>query len=163
MLRRPTMWSAVRTTGRVICDIARDILPGLAMLSVVAVAFGLGILYIFGGLLKDACETRFRTELLSPDGNWVAIVDEFSCVSPDGRDDGSTVDVELRATQHDADAPLILSVDTTGHPEQRPRIAWTGPEALEITVQPNPDLQVWWRSYKGVTINVVSDPSVPAQ
>ncbi len=72
------------------------------------------------------------SEATSPDKRWVATVSETTV---EGLIATATVaDVELLSTNYPTSVESILGVDTGGYQEDRPRVAWIAPDALQVTL-----------------------------
>lgn len=127
-----------------------------------------GILAAGGGLClwvqhEFLTDTIWTTPVLveqSPSGSWKALVDETFDEPSWG---GSVViaSVHLVSTRDSAEHAVILSLDEIG--EQRPWIAWTDADLLQVTVPNLSYLTVYRREYDGVRIDLRFDPDDPAQ
>jgi len=56
----------------------------------------------------------------------------------------------------------VLSIDTRGHDEARPLVAWTAPDVLRVTVPNISHLSMMTRAFQGVKIDLRFDPDDPA-
>lgn len=102
------------------------------------------------------------SEAPSPDRSWDAIVDETTV---EGLIATSIVaNVRLLSTSYPTRVEEILSVDTGGHADERPRIAWTGPDVLQVQVAPSDPSYVTIKKPKwsGVRVVVRLEPYDPA-
>lgn len=93
----------------------------------------------------------------SPDGTWVAVIDEDTC------DVGSfstdiTAGVRLFATKPPVRDIDLLGVDTGGNINERPRVVWAGPHLLQVNVLQYSLLKVLMQQVEGVQVDVRFDP-----
>jgi len=97
---------------------------------------------------------------LSSDGSWVASVNEDHTSSGLG---GDSIDasVSLAPSRHPDQALDLLGVDTGGHDEDRPRIEWSGPNTLKVTVSSLAYLNVLTLGTEGVKVDLHLDPDNP--
>ena len=110
---------------------------------------------------RDTCEHAILTRVPSPDGAWEARVDEATCeVGPWMMD--ITAEVHLVSTRDPARFAVLLGVDTGGHEKERPRLAWTAPDVLQVTVPNRSFLKVLMREFDGVRMDLRFDPDDPA-
>jgi|GEM_PF-5445308 hypothetical protein len=108
----------------------------------------------------DSCRHRALSSVGSPDGAWLAIVDEAVCESGFG---GTIVDTaRLVAASDHAWSVDLLGVDTGGHAAERPRLRWTGPNTLQVTVPNLSFLKVLARRVGPVSVDLRFDPPDPA-
>ena len=106
------------------------------------------------------CKASLVSEAPSPDGAWKAQVVEWLCESTAVTD--ITAGVHLVSAIRPAETTEILSVDTGGHNDERPRIVWTAPNVLRVTVPNISYLNVLRRDFDGVHIDLRYDPDDPA-
>jgi hypothetical protein len=110
---------------------------------------------------RDTCEHAILTRMPSPDGAWEARVDEDVCMF--GLGGGAVVaGVQLVSTRDPARSADLLGVQTGGHEDERPRIAWTAPDVLQVTVPNRSFLKVLMREFDGVRVDLRFDPDDPA-
>jgi len=109
----------------------------------------------------DPCEVAIVGRVSSPDHAWDAVLSEATCpVGFAGMD--ITTEVHLVSTRDPAHFADLLGVDTGGHEDDRPRLAWTAPDVLRVMV-PNPFyLKVLTRQFDGVRVDLRFDPDDPA-
>src|SRR5882724_5680012 len=81
---------------------------------------------------RNDCEDTPVAEAISPHGAWRAEVVDSLCGAGFVWD--ITASVHLVSTTKPDEGADILGVDTGGHHDNRPRITWTAPEVLEVTV-----------------------------
>lgn len=93
---------------------------------------------------------------ISPNGAWSVIVSDRLCESFLVTD--ITTSVELASTVDRSDIFTILGVDTAGHADERPRIAWSGSDLLEVTVPNISFLKVVRTDFDGVRVVIRYDP-----
>ena len=86
----------------------------------------------------------------------MAISEVGYCPSPLVTDITAALDVVSKSNpQHHAE---ILSLDTSGYKNERPRVVWTAPDVLQVTVPNKSDPSVARRSYQGIWIDLRFDP-----
>jgi hypothetical protein len=107
------------------------------------------------------CSHTVIDRLPSPDGSWVAVIDEYTC------DVGSfstdiTAEVHLVSTKSPLREIEVLGVDTGGNDNERPRVAWFAPSVLQVNVPQYSILKVLTRQVEGVQVDVRFDPLDPA-
>ena len=106
------------------------------------------------------CKDTLLTETTSPNQIWKAQVIESLCESTFVTDITAGVHVKpVNGPGLDTD---ILGVDTGGNSRERPRIAWTAPNVLQVTVPNISYLKVLTREFDGVRIDLRYDPDDPA-
>jgi len=111
---------------------------------------------------KDTCEHAIVARVPSPDGAWEARVDEAVCLFGFGT--GAVVaGVHLVSTRDPARFADLLGVDTGAHEDERPRLAWTAPDVLQVTVPNRSFLKVLTREFDGVRVDLRFDPDDPAE
>ncbi len=71
-------------------------------------------------------------------------------------------EVQLVSTRDPGHFADLLGVDTGGHEDERPRLAWTAPDVLQVTVYDHSYLKVLTRRFGGVRVNLRYDPDDPA-
>jgi len=107
------------------------------------------------------CEETIVARLPSPDGAWEAVLDQSTC--PVGLGGASIVaGVNLVSTRDPARTAVLLGVDTGGHEDERPRLVWTAPDILQVTVYDHSYLWVVKRQFGGVRLDLRYDPDDPA-
>ena len=131
-------------------------LVALGMLVVIVIA-----LWKLGEPEQLGCTDVVLDRLPSPDGAWVAVIDESHCEAEMG---GDTIaaGVDLVSTKPPFQDIELLGVDTGGHNEERPHVAWSGPNMLRVTVGLYSYLKVLTRKAEGVQVEVHFDPDNPA-
>ncbi len=70
--------------------------------------------------------------------------------------------VDLVSIRDPARFAELLGVDTGGHEDERPRLAWTAPDVLQVTVYDHSYLKVLTRQFDGVRVDLRFDPDNPA-
>lgn len=107
------------------------------------------------------CEEAVVARLPSPGGAWEAVLDQSIC--PVGLGGASIVArVNLVSTRDPARTAVLLGVDTGGHDDGRPRLVWTAPDVLQVTVYDRSYLNVLTREFGGVRVDLRYDPDNPA-
>ena len=128
---------------------------GAALLALLAAAWAVT------GDEKDPCEHAIVARVLSPNGAWEARVDESVCLFGFGV--GAVVaGVHLVSTRGPARFADLLGVDTGAHEDERPRLLWTAPDVLQVTVPNRSFLKVLMREFDGVWVDLRFDPDDPA-
>jgi len=124
-----------------------------------ALVVGLSILW---DAVRPRCTDTVLDRLPSPDGSWVAVIDEDTC------DVGLLAMTDITAGVHllTTKPPLrdidVLGVDTGGNDSERPRVAWSAPNVLRVTVFQYAILKVLTRQAEGIQVDVHFDPVDPA-
>jgi len=113
------------------------------------------------GLDNGGCEQMITDRVVSPDGAWEAVVDEFTCEAGPMMT-SITAEVQLIAAHDPARATDVLGVDTGGHVDERPRLVWVGADVLQVTVPNLSYLKVLATRIGGVRVDVRFDPDDPA-
>jgi hypothetical protein len=110
---------------------------------------------------KDTCEHAIVARVPSPDGTWEARVDEATCKVGLG---GAAIvaGAHLVSARDPARSADLLGVDTGGHENERPILAWTAPDVLQVTVPNRSFLKVLARQFDGVRVDLRFDPDDPA-
>ena len=111
--------------------------PGrlLVLLTVVAIVIAASLLVDAG---RSECSHAVLSRLPAPDSSWVAVLDEYTCRV--GSPSAYTQDVLHVVTKRPVSTKLpandidLISVYTGGDASKRPRIAWSVPNLLRITV-----------------------------
>ncbi len=70
--------------------------------------------------------------------------------------------VHLVSTRAPARSTDLLGVDTGAHKDERPRLAWTAPDVLQVTVPNRSFLKVLTRQFGSVRVDLRFDPDHPA-
>lgn len=152
--RRPRWWLVALSLGSI------GLLVSLGADAAVRVLI-VTLLTITAGDMKDACQEAIVARMPSPDGAWEAKVDETACLYGFGV--GAVVaGVHLVSTRDPARTADLLGVDTGGHEDERPRLAWTAPDVLQVTVYDHSFLKVLTRRFDGVRVDLRYDPDDPA-
>ena len=153
--KRPRLWL-----------IALGVSAVLTVLLVISRVGALPLAFYFLGMWDarhgvSPCENAIVARLPSPDAAWEAVLDQSTC--PVGMGGASIVaGVNLVSTRDPARTAVLLGVDTGGHEDDRPRLAWTAPDILQVTI-PNPFyLKVLTRQFDGVRVDLRFDPDDPA-
>jgi len=111
---------------------------------------------------KDTCEHAIVARVPSPDGAWEARIDEAVCLFGFGT--GAVVaGVHLVSTRDPARSADLLGVQTGGNEDERPILAWTAPDVLQVTVPNRSFLKVLMREFDGVRVDLRFDPDDPAE
>lgn len=97
---------------------------------------------------------------LSPNGLWIAFTNEDHFSLGFGGDNITGV-VTLAPSGYPDQTTALLVVDTGGDDKERPRIAWSGPTTLRVTVAHLVDLRVMTLHAQGVEIDLHLDPDNP--
>jgi hypothetical protein len=102
--------------------------------------------------------TTRGAETVSPHGNWKAFVEDF--VDAPGPLGGAEVlqTVYVESSNHPDEVVRILTIDTDGHAEAMPRLAWTAPGVLQITLNNRFPATIDRHAYKGVRIDLRFEP-----
>lgn len=109
----------------------------------------------------NPCEEAIVARVLSPDGMWEARLDETACLY--GMGVGYVVaQAQLVSTHDPTRTAVLLGADTGGHENERPRLAWTAPDVLQVTVYDRSYLKVLTRGFGGVRVELRYDPDDPA-
>jgi hypothetical protein len=98
--------------------------------------------------------------LSSATGEWTAVVSEDTVEGPLSTNIGASV--ELVSSAHPSDSIDLLGVETRGRSSLRPRIAWSAPNVLRVTVPNLSHLKVLTRHADGVEVDLHFDPDDPA-
>jgi hypothetical protein len=129
------------------------------------IAFSLLVAAVIAVWMVHSTEQPYYTHevlvrLPSPTGAWTAVVSEDTVEGISTT--GISAAVELISSEHPAQSTELLGVDTSGHNEQRPRIAWSAPNVLRVTVPNLSYLKVLTRHADGVDVDLHFDPDDPA-
>jgi hypothetical protein len=92
----------------------------------------LSLLPAFLHAAEPVCDRSGSTATPSPDGRWVANVQEEVCESSGGAAAGITVD--LASTADPARHKRVFIMPVPRSRDDWPRIRWLGPEAMEVRV-----------------------------
>ncbi len=121
--------------------------------------------WIYGHFLalpaRDNTWTTRGAELVSPDGAWKAYVDE---TVDEGEWPGFTDIynmVHLVSLRGHDDAVTVLTVDYDGLEDDKPRIAWTSEDVLQITVPNQSYMTIHKHEYRGVRVDLRFNPDDP--
>jgi hypothetical protein len=106
------------------------------------------------------CTHLIVDRLPSPDGAWVAVIDESTCDVGMGGS-GITADLHLVRTKSPVRDINLLGVDTHGDASNRPRIAWSAPNGLQVTVPLSDYLRLRNTWVEGLQVEVRFDPDDP--
>ena len=109
---------------------------------------------------QHRCEDTELARLPSPDGAWVAVRVEEHCPAAMGGD-SLTTGVTLRSARGPTRAADLLGMDTDGRDDGWPRVAWTAPGVVRITVPNAPWVSVLRRRFEGVRVDLQYDPPDP--
>ena len=117
------------------------------------------------------CERGTIALSISPDNNWVALVEEGVCASGAITVSTDTVRLARRdSTDHVSLSPRraeperkndVLVVDYYGHAQSRPVLRWLLPNRLEITIPNISGVGLQKASYQGVEIVIKYEPNDP--
>ena len=124
-----------------------------------------GIFFAFGmpcraSPTEDGCTHAIVVHAAEPSGPYQAVVDETVCDGDYGSDVTATVRLVGPGTTREGVA--VLGVDTGGHAEDRPHLAWSAPAVLDVTVPNLSFLKVLTRAAQGVHVRLHFDPDEPA-
>lgn len=99
--------------------------------------------------------------LPSPDGRWVAVIDEY--ISDVGllAMTAVTAEVHLVSTSSPIRDIEIFGIGTGGNVSERPRLAWSAPNVLRVTVPLYDYLRLQPRQVEGILVDVRFDPDDP--
>jgi hypothetical protein len=132
---------------------------GCLLTSGVIVAFVLAVVVLWT-TVQPGCTHVVIERLPSPDGSWVAVIDEYTCdVGLFSTD--ITAEVHLLTTKPPLQDIDLLGVDTGGNADERPRLVWSAPNMLRVTVPVQSFLKVLTRHAEGVQVDVHFDPDDP--
>ena len=105
---------------------------GCLLTSGVIVAFVLAVVVLWT-TVQPGCTHVVIERLPSLDGSWVAVIDEYTCdVGLFSTD--ITAEVHLLTTKPPLQDIDLLGVDTGGNADERPRLVWSAPNMLRVTV-----------------------------
>jgi hypothetical protein len=135
----------------------------LRPLAVLSSAFA-SVYLLLWGLLLSAVHTDYTQETLinlpSATGEWIAFVSEESV---DASILSHTSDfVKIVSTAYPTWSMELVWIDTGGHDENRPRIAWSAPNVLRVTLANKSINKVLTRHADGINIDIRFDPDDPA-
>jgi hypothetical protein len=122
------------------------------------VVYGLSALW---DAVKPGCTSVVLDRLPSPDGAWVAVSEEFTCDVGFLAGSDIAVGVRLVATKPPLRDVHLVGVDTGGHEDERPHIAWSAPNVLRVTVPLHSLLNILTRQAAGVRVDIHFDPDDP--
>lgn len=134
--------------------------PGwlLAIGIVVAVVLALSMLW---DAIGPRCTHAILDRVPSPDGAWIAVIGEDTCDLGVLAVTDITAGVNLVTTRPTLRNIDVLGVDTSGGVGWRPRVAWSAPDALRVTVPLRSILKVLTRHAGRVRVDVQFDPDDP--
>jgi hypothetical protein len=116
----------------------------------------LTVLYwFFIGFTGNGCTGTTVTEIASPTGAWKASVVDWLCES--AWVTHITSEVQLVSARDATKSADILGVGTGGLDDERPRIAWTAPAVLQVTIPDRTYLKVGTLEYDGIRIDLRYD------
>ncbi|MGE4483223.1 hypothetical protein [Acidocella sp.] len=108
----------------------------------------------------DGCSHQLLTSIKSPDGKWVASVDESDC-SPGMGGDAITDTVQVAPANDPRHVTGVLGVDTGGNNDMGAQIAWDASNILKVTL-PNISLvKILTRQVGPVKIHILFNPPDP--
>ena len=140
---------------------ARAIALMSIILATLLVALDHALDLLFEAPDQGPCECTILARLPSPDGAWTAELEEYVYHVGIGGDpllDG----VLLRPANNPRRATFVLNIDTTGSVAERPRLAWTAPHILRVTVNARSWLKLNTRDVGPIHIDLRFDPPDPA-
>jgi hypothetical protein len=127
----------------------------------------LGLLIIMAGTVSAgtavaACDADTISTLVSPDDDWVALVQEVVC---SGEGFGTTsitdgVQIVRRGGQPEKGNDICV-IDEGGHPENRPLIRWLSYRKLQITVPNKSLIGLQKNTYMDFEIVIKFEPDDP--
>ena len=110
--------------------------------------------------MTPGCTTVVLDRLPSPDGEWFAVNEQFTCNTVESDIGGG---VRLVTTKRPLRDIRLLVVDTGGYADQqRPYIAWSAPNVLRVTLPLHSLLHIPTRQADGVHVDIHFDPDDPA-
>ena len=110
------------------------------------------------------CHRLTIDTLASPDGAWVALVQEDTCIGDFPFTTGVTDTVQLvrRGKQPSSDND-VFAIEEHGRPENRPLLQWLSPKKLQISVPNKALIGLQKSNYAGVEIVIKYDPDDPEE
>ena len=126
---------------------------------VVGLYVGLPLVGLYGffyGFTGNGCTGTTVTEIASPSGAWKASVVDWWCETKFVT--VVTASVQLVSTRDATRSADVLGVDSGGYDDARPRIAWTAPDVLQVTVPSNFYRVLQTLEYDGILIDLRIDP-----
>ena len=118
----------------------------------------LTVLYrFFVGFIGNGCTRTTVTEIASPNGAWKASVVDWLYENPWVTH--ITSDVQLLSVRDVTRSADILGVGTGGLDDERPRIAWTAPDVLQVTISDRTHPKVGTLEYDAIRIDLCYDPN----
>jgi len=153
---RPTPGPARRRDRRLALALGAALLTLLAVVLTVVT-----VIWVATGVREDSCEHATVARVPSPDGAWEARVDEDVCLYGFGVG-YVAAGVHLVSTRGPARSADLLGVDTGAHEDERPRLLWTAPDVLQVTVPNRSFLKVLMREFDGVRVDLRFEPDDPA-
>ena len=109
----------------------------------------------------DTCEHAVIERAVSPDGAWAAVIDEATCEVDWGGTD-IIAGVQLVSMRDPTMIGDVLGVETGGHADMRPRVAWNMPNILQVVVHNLSSPKVLTHEFAGIHIDLRFDPDDPA-
>jgi hypothetical protein len=110
---------------------------------------------------EEGCAHAIVARVMSPDRAWRADVDEARCgAGPYATD--VTAQVRLAPAGRPGKPSVVLGVDNAGKKADRPRLEWTGPALLQVTVPNLSFLKIVTQQIGPVAVQVRFDPPDPA-
>lgn len=108
----------------------------------------------------DGCTHAIVARQVSPDRAWQAVVDEATCdAGPYALNITATVRVGPLSS---VGGVSVLGVDTGGHAEDRPHLAWSDANALDVTIPNLSFLKILELHPGDVRVRLHFDPDDPA-
>jgi hypothetical protein len=140
-----------------------------------ALLLAMNALLISGDVIAQVsppCEREMIAKSSSPDGSWIAFIQEGTCTSGSVTVSTDTVRLakresfdEVHQRSHVEKAEYendVLVVDYYGRAENRPLLRWLSLSQLQITIPNISNVGLRKRSFQGVDILVTYDPDDPA-
>jgi len=114
---------------------------------------------VLNSLHPAEVETERVAEEASPDGHWLAFVDET--IYPLGATAVIDAVVRIKSQDDGVESDDLVIVDTGGHDEDRPRVRWISATELEVTVSNISSMFFKRASVGPVWITLRFDPGDP--
>jgi len=107
------------------------------------------------------CDSDTVADSASPNGSWIAVVQEDTCTDGAFVTNISDVVHLLKGREKPTKENSVFSLDEHGHPENRPLLDWLSSGELLITI-PNKSLVGLQRDkYRDVMILIKYNPPIP--